>query len=89
MKASADRTTSMAVLSSALAEAVLSAAKGNSHTAAPPAAVLWPDKRPSVGAGDWPIAAGDAQPADTGQLRRWAALWSVHMAKVCVGWARV
>lgn len=53
MKASADRTTSMALFSNALAEAVLSAAKGNSHTAAPTAAVLWPDKdrqwEPAIG----------------------------------------
>jgi hypothetical protein len=44
VSASADRATPMALLSNALAEAVLSAAKGNSHTAAPTAAVLWPDK---------------------------------------------
>lgn len=39
-----EQSSSMILFGAALAEAVLSAAKGNSHTAAPPAAVLWPDK---------------------------------------------
>jgi len=44
VSAPGERPTPMTAVSSALAEAVLSAAKGNSHTAATAGAVLWPDK---------------------------------------------
>ena len=51
MSAPAERFMSMNIVSNALAEAVVSAAKGNSHTAATAAAVLWPDKE-----GQWQAA---------------------------------
>lgn len=44
MSASADQATSMTLLRNALAAAVVSSARGNSHTAVSAGAVLWPDK---------------------------------------------